>query len=161
MLTLNLRDESIELRGRIRAGADRTGGCWVWRGDAFKNGYGRLSVHDHPHYAHRVAYETHVGPIPAGQFVCHRCDNPRCVNPAHLFLGTPKDNNADMHAKGRARKSRGGAGHGNEKLTIEQVREIRRRHALGASHRELSLAFGVSMGAIGGVVYRLNWRHVE
>lgn len=78
----------------------KSGDCWEWKGKRYPSGYGRHSKF----YAHRVAYELVHGPIPAGMFVCHRCDNPPCCNPAHLFLGTPEDN-----AKDRERKGRGGA----------------------------------------------------
>ena len=85
---------------------DQTGDCWVWRGDLTGDGYGRFGGH-RPGIsvlAHRLSWEMHVGPIPPGLDVLQRCDNPPCVNPAHLFLGTQADNNADRLRKGRYKK---------------------------------------------------------
>lgn len=77
--------------------------CWEWTGATDPNGYGRLAWNDRLWLAHRVSYTQHVGPIPDGISVCHRCDNPPCCNPAHLFLGTHADNVRDMWAKGRGK----------------------------------------------------------
>lgn len=84
--------------------------CWIWRGAVTAPmGYGNVKVDGRNIGAHRRAWELAHGPIPEGMFVLHRCDNPPCVNPAHLFLGTHADNMADMKAKGRVRKPRSGS----------------------------------------------------
>ena len=94
-LTLNPRQRFLMMVDR------RPEGCWPWRGTIGANGYGNVRIGGKRISAHRLAYEVFCGPIPAGLLVCHRCDHPSCCNPGHLFLGTSKDNSADMLAKGR------------------------------------------------------------
>lgn len=104
--------------------------------------------------AHRIAYEIAFGIFDETLFVCHACDNPSCVNPAHLFLGTPQVNMTDMVQKGRSANQQGEA-NGHCKLTDKQVSEIRERYALGQiSHTELAEVFGVSNTQIYRIVNR-------
>lgn len=122
-------------------------GCLEWIGPTTHGGYGifnRVRVH-------RVAYERAFGPIPEGLDVCHRCDNPPCCNPEHLFLGTHAENMADKAAKGRASRN-------NAKLTSADVREMRARYEIGsASQSQLARDFGVSASVARRVVLRLSW----
>lgn len=102
------KSESVESRFWRRV--DKTDGCWVWKTAPSQPRYGYLRVGKSLVAAHRVSYELANGTIPNGLFVCHHCDNPKCVNPAHLFLGTQLDNMRDMHAKGRANNGYGPKG---------------------------------------------------
>src|SRR5262249_50208468 len=114
--------------------------CWEWTSYRDPNGYGRLSIDNYPHLAHRLAWEFNRGPIPGGMHVLHRCDNPSCVKPEHLFLGSHDDNMADKMRKKRHRfgVSRGSK-HGCSKLTEDQVRRIR---LMSGSSREIANALG-------------------
>lgn len=137
-------DEMSRFDAKTRPAAN---GCIEWTG-ALRTGYGqfhlrRLSANIP---AHRVSWIRHNGPIADGLFVCHACDNRRCVNPAHLFLGTAADNSADMVTKGRANGCpRPGASNPRAKLLPVEVDAIR---LSSASCRELSEAFGVSKSQI-------------
>ncbi len=83
------------------------GSCWIWQSCFFSNGYGHYLLKRKDYRAHRVAYELAHGEISQGKVVCHKCDNPSCVNPQHLFLATSKENTQDMISKGRLNRSRG------------------------------------------------------
>jgi hypothetical protein len=113
--------------------------------------------------AHRVSYQIHVGPIPEGLRVCHRCDHPLCVNPAHLFLGTPLDNSRDMVAKGRHRAVPSlGEKHGLAKLNAQQVRDIRVRYQPGQIRMiDLAREYGVNPSTVRNVINRVTWAHIE
>jgi hypothetical protein len=147
-------------------------GCWLWTASLNEWGYGWFGVYDGERWrmrgAHRVAYELAFGPIPEGLRVLHTCDDPRCVNPEHLFLGDQFDNMRDMAAKGRGnlqqrpREARFGEACNLTKLTAERVREIRERYALGGVRQcDLAAEFGVSQGAVSLLIRRQTWRDVR
>lgn len=136
--------------------------CWPWTGSTHTQGYGRCwdTRVGKVAYAHRLVYELRVGPIPEGLDILHTCDNPPCVNPAHLRVGTHRENMLDKCAKGRANFCRGETA-GQAKLTEEKVRDIRQRAARGWSQHQLALEYGVSQPAIGYIIRRKTWAHVE
>lgn len=162
---------------RFWSHVDRSGGpdtCWPWTGYRHRNGYGystgeflglgRVTT------AHRLAWTVTNGPIPPGLDVCHRCDNPPCVNPAHLFLGTRAENMADAAAKGRTargeqlahRPVRRGTQVVSASLTEDQVRVIRTRYAAGErNHTRLAAEYGVAPTTVSRIVRRTAWRHVD
>ena len=134
----------------------KSDGCWEWIAYKDGGGYGIIKIDGKKQKAHRVAYRLYVGEIPDGMCVCHRCDNPGCVNPGHLFLGTMADNMRDCENKGR-RVHPSGEKNGRAKLTEAQVVEIRVRYSEGDTQSELAKEFGVTQTAISHIVYGRNW----
>lgn len=131
--------------------------CWEWPGGKNNWGYGVLYHDGRPHQAHRLSYEFHNEVPPDDLFVLHKCDNRPCVNPNHLFLGTPIDNSTDMVSKGRQAR---GERNSKAKLTEEQVRQIRQLHSQGWIYKRLASAFGVCKGSIARIVRREAWGHL-
>lgn len=138
-------------------------GCFEWRGDTL-NGYGQMRYLGKRQRTHRLSWIAHHGGIPPGLCVLHRCDNPLCINPEHLFLGTRLDNNADKTLKGRQAR---GVGHGKagedshfSKLTALDVQAIRNTYARGElTQSQLAQQYGISQSQISNIVANKHWRH--
>ena len=151
----------------LRKIVKRSSGCWEWSGGCNSDGYGCCAVR-YPEggkiitqLSHRVAWCIFIGQIPEGMCVCHSCDNTRCVNPDHLFLGTHKDNMKDRNSKGRAA---GGDGKGelnsNCKLNTVKVISIRTKHSTGDSMSKLARKYGVSVSTVSNIIHKKSWGHV-
>ena len=140
---------------------DELDDCWFWLGPQGHSGYGKLSKGKRGEGqigAHRLAWILTFGPIPDGLVVCHKCDNPPCVNPLHLFLGTHSDNRADCVAKNRHVF---GERHPKALLTTDQVRQIRERDSHGETESMLAASFGIGRTEVRRINARLRWSHVE
>lgn len=143
-------------------------GCWIFTGALNESGYGVIGRGGRgtgTTRAHRIVYENLVGPIPAGLFVCHRCDQPACCNPHHLFLGTNAENMADCKRKGRDSKPPRnlhvvGEVHPGHKLTAEQVIEMRGLREAGWTLQELADRYGVHSVSVYKITKRIRWKHV-
>ena len=146
-----LKGWPLEKRFWIRVDK-QDGKCWVWKGSCDKFGYGWIAyAKHHTTRAHRVSWELHNGPIPIGNWVLHKCDNTSCVNPHHLYLGTPKEN-----AQDRMRKNRSPVGeqHPNSKLYREAIFDIRKSPE---STSVLARKWGVNRATISRIRNKISW----
>lgn len=160
---------------RFWSKVNKTDDCWEWTG-GLVSGYGTINIDKRTYKAHRLSWIIHNGPIPDGMFICHHCDNRRCVRPDHLFVGTASDNMRDMVSKGRhpyptgddhpARKDGSFILRGEQnpiaKLTEDDVRAIRSEYARGGiSQQAIADRYGVSQPVISSIIRREWWRHVQ
>lgn len=144
-------------------------GCLEWAGAMHEQGYGMFWYRPtekrgignwKAKKAHRMAWELEHGAIPDGLCVCHTCDNRKCVDVKHLWLGTNTDNTHDMISKGRDRKARGEANRSTP-FTEQDVRSMRQAYAAGVKQTELAKRFNTYQGTVGRIVRRETWGHVE
>ena len=152
----NLTDKQKkeEMKKAFFKHVDKTDTCWVWRNANKGKGklhYGSFTFRRKIYLAHRLSWKLHNGDIPERMWILHKCDNPSCVNPDHLFLGTAMDNQRDKLAKGRCVV---------EKLTIEKVKEIRNKLEMGITSGRLAKDYGVSATTIHNIKSRKTWRDV-
>jgi len=136
--------------------AKRPDGCWQWTGCKTKTGYGQIRVGGSIEYAHRVSYALHKG-NPGNLYVCHACDNPWCVNPDHLWLGTQQENQSDMAAKGRASA---GTHRPLARLTDACVQGIRSALSSGVRVTAVARQFGITPSIVSGIKAGRLWKSV-
>lgn len=128
--------------------------CWEWQGNKTPRGYGTIGDRDDSLYAHRLSYIFAHGEIPDGLYILHSCDNPGCVNPAHLRTGTQQDNINDALERGRIPK---GEKSTSAKLTQEQAEQIRKLNQEGVSYKRLSKMFSITKSNIAHIVKMRSW----
>jgi len=143
---------------RFWKNVDKTDSCWIYTGHKIY-GYGRIFVNNRTECAHRYSWcLKHKQSIPDGQLVRHMCDNPSCVNPDHLELGTHQDNANDRNSRNRQAK---GSSHGKAKLSEQQVRLIKLRLQDNLSHQKIAEEFGVRHGTIHAIAVGRSWSHIK
>lgn len=141
--------------------------CWEWRGARNKHGYGITTIRNKQHLSHRIVWLHQHGVMNLSMKVLHRCDNPPCCNPSHLFLGTQSDNVYDMIAKGRRRNgiSRTSAKKGEEnyraKVKNSDVEKIRELRKMETPLKEIARQFGIHVATVSDIVSRRTWKHIE
>lgn len=149
-----------KIHQRFWSKVNKTKTCWFWTAYKAGGGYGRFGVSAKvsPQPAHRISWMLAYGEVPDGFCVLHKCDNPSCVRPDHLFLGTLKDNSQDMVRKGRDRSQ--GSKNLMSKLNEKQVLEIRRLSKSGTKGKDLAENYGVTTAMISGIINRKSWLHI-
>lgn len=162
-----LAGEAVLVSAKFEEKTRRTDGCWEWQGACDVYGYGRYYHLNTDGKAHRVAYQFACGPIPSDHVVCHRCDNPKCVRPDHLFLGLQADNARDMYAKGRqnlsglAAADHSGDNHGQAKLTARDVEEMLALLKAGMTPKEASRRYNISLSRVYSIRSGRAWKCVS
>lgn len=136
----------------------REGGCWEWKAATTEGGYGYFRFNGRPQNANRVAWILTKGPIPDGIFVCHRCDNRKCVNPDHLFLGTNQNNLDDMKEKGRSSRGEKNTMHRYTEATIYRVKQMK---VQGYTREKTAKETGVSQSTISMIWNEKTWKHIS
>lgn len=137
-------------------------GCWIWLGAKTGAGYGVIQDKKISYSSHRLSWEIHHDKsIPVGMNICHRCDNPACVNPSHLFIGTHADNMTDKAKKGRALGAHLGSKHPFSKLDEQQVKEIKTLLTSKIKQRLISKTYGISPSSVSDIKFNRTWSHVK
>jgi hypothetical protein len=152
------RRKLARVRRNFFSKVEKTPACWLWIGHKIRRGYGQLRAFNRQRWqAHRLSWLLHYGEIPDGKWVLHRCDNPSCVNPHHLFLGTHDDNVADKVSKNR--QMRGTKCH-THKLTERDVARIRSLLQSKVSYQKIATQFKVTKSNIYAIKHQQTWKHV-
>jgi len=136
---------------------DKSKECWEWQAARDKDGYGFFHHHGKMGKAHRFSWEMHNGPIPEGLQVLHKCDNPRCIRPDHLFVGTNIENVADRTKK---RRQPDGERHNEAKVTLKQVQEMRRNGKTG-TYKSIGQRYGLSIAQTAKILNNQSWKNYQ
>lgn len=145
---VKIKRKDLSLLERLHDWFQESSGCWIWVGSKSKTGYGKITFHGEQIYAHRAMWEALNGLIPDGLSVLHKCDNPPCVNPNHLFLGTLKDNSYDRDTKGRS---------GTAKLKPSDVKEIRESNL---QPKELASKYNIKTRTVYEILSKKSWKSI-
>jgi transposase-like protein len=153
---------SYDAEHRLWANTDKSGECWIWKGNTDKDGYGSIRISSRKAMrVHRLSFFLSTKIDPAGKLVCHHCDNPGCVNPAHLYLGTALENNRDKVTRGRCNWAKGEKVF-NAKFTKEQIKDIFRQYRQGGVlQADIAKYYGVTQGAIHLILSGKCWGHLD
>lgn len=152
--------KATPIEEKLRRYSVSENGCWEWSGPKDRDGYGVFGHHRGKQLrAHRASYAVNVGAIPDRMMVCHKCDNRSCINPDHLFIGSPKENTLDMVNKGRKFLTKG-ALHGMAKLSDKDVSEIIQLRKSGLLLKEIAARYGVTFQHVSLITHRKSWRHL-
>jgi hypothetical protein len=151
------RRKNLPLADRFWFSVQKSEGCWRWTGSGNGHGYGQITDAGKMMATHRLSWEMHNGPIADGLCVLHHCDNPACVRPDHLFLGTRKDNAIDMVGKGRQLRGQANA---MSKLEAGDIPLIRRAVAIGFRQKDVAAAYGVDHRTVSQIARGIRWRHI-
>ena len=152
-------EEACSLKCRLMSRIEIKDSCWVWKGWVSPKGYGYIRVGNNCKSTHRVSYEVFIGDIEKGMCVCHTCDNPSCINPEHLWIGSNQDNAIDREKKGRGRNNKG-ENHGRSKLKESDIPTILKLLEDGIYQREIARRHGVHQATIFRVSKKKSWKHV-
>jgi hypothetical protein len=150
--------KKLELKIKENVTKDKNG-CLVWNGYKDKNGYGKTTIASRSVAVHRIVYAINYDDFDQSLLICHKCDNPACCKPSHLFMGTHKDNERDKIKKGR-RNNLNGSKHPFSKINEKMVNEIRSRYKSGAKLTELSDEFNLTQGHVHKIVKGISWKHL-
>lgn len=155
---LNEKDKLNKLSDSFNKKVVKKNGCWDWNGYVLKTNYSLIRYGNTKIQSHRASWMIHVGEIPENLCVLHKCDNRRCTNPDHLFLGTRKENSTDMVNKGRSLK---GIKHNRNKLSEDDVRSVRKLINYGVNDSIISKFFSVTPASIWFIKNGVTWKHLN
>jgi hypothetical protein len=155
------RDGNPEFESQFWSHVDKSGDCWIWTGSKHDQGYGQINIDKKMTFTHRISYEiSNNVKLDRNTKVLHSCDNPPCVNPAHLFLGTQADNVRDAVAKGRMKTSRG-CDHKLSKLSYEDIVMIRKLHFEGMSGADLGRMYHVGKSTVHRIIKKYTYKGIN